>query len=57
MQNQPQCPHCDHIQVMPMTARPHEAESGVTWWKCLGCQRMWSTPKPGSMDFGGRPDG
>jgi hypothetical protein len=54
MQNQQQCPHCDHPHVKPMNARPHEAESGVTWYQCLGCERIWASPKPGTIDFGGR---
>jgi len=37
-----------------MNTRPHEAESGVTWYQCLGCERIWASPKPGTIDFGGR---
>jgi hypothetical protein len=52
MQGSQQCPHCDHRHIKQMTDRPHEAESGVTWYQCLKCERLWFRPKPGMVKFG-----
>jgi len=54
MQGPQQCPHCDHTQTKQMPDRPHEAESSVTWYQCLSCERMWSRPKLAIMDLGGQ---
>jgi rubredoxin len=41
------CPHCDSVKIQPIPrSAAHEAESIVSWFECLACQRIWHREKP-----------
>ena len=39
------CPYCDSQKIGPMKERAYELESGVTWYECHACQRIWHREK------------
>jgi len=40
-----QCPSCYSQEIRPMALRAYENESGVTWYECVTCKRMWHQEK------------
>ena len=39
------CPYCDSARTQRLANRSYEAESGVTWFECASCRRIWHLEK------------
>jgi len=44
-QTQTRCPQCESQNIEALADRAYENRSGVRWFSCLDCHRMWQTAK------------